>query len=120
MIKERGDMFIIDQHASDEKFNFELLSRTIKISSQDLVCPLPLTLSVTDALIVKDNLDVFRSNGFKVEFEGEANQVLLKSLPMSKKTTFTAEDFLELVQIVRDREVGMEKGNSHRKDQMLH
>lgn len=31
MIRSKGDLFIIDQHASDEKFNFEMLSKTTKI-----------------------------------------------------------------------------------------
>jgi DNA mismatch repair ATPase MutL len=31
ILREKGDLFIIDQHASDEKFNFEMLSRTTKI-----------------------------------------------------------------------------------------
>ena len=47
------DLFIVDQHASDEKFTFEMLSRTTKIHPQDLVCPINLELSITDALIVK-------------------------------------------------------------------
>jgi len=32
-----GDVFIIDQHASDEKFNFEKLCKTTKFKSQRLV-----------------------------------------------------------------------------------
>ena len=40
IMKEQGNMFIVDQHASDEKYNFETLSRTTKISPQDLVNPL--------------------------------------------------------------------------------
>ena len=32
-----ADLFIIDQHAADEKFNFEMLQRTTKLNPQKLV-----------------------------------------------------------------------------------
>jgi DNA mismatch repair protein PMS2 len=34
--KKRDDLFIVDQHAADEKYNFETLQRTTKIASQRL------------------------------------------------------------------------------------
>ena len=36
------DIFIVDQHASDEKFNFENLQRTTTINTQQLIWYLPL------------------------------------------------------------------------------
>ena len=33
----KDDLFILDQHACDEKFNFENFSRTTVIESQDLI-----------------------------------------------------------------------------------
>lgn len=35
--KLEADLFIVDQHASDEKYNFETLQKTTKITSQKLV-----------------------------------------------------------------------------------
>ena len=32
-----GDLFIVDQHASDEKYNFETLQRTTRLQPQKLV-----------------------------------------------------------------------------------
>ena len=46
-------MFIIDQHAADEKFNFENLSKTTKMQIQELAKPIKLELSVTDAFLVR-------------------------------------------------------------------
>lgn len=31
------DLFIIDQHATDEKYNFETLQKTTKVQSQKLI-----------------------------------------------------------------------------------
>lgn len=99
MLRDKADLFIVDQHASDEKFNFELLSKTTKMHAQDLVCPIEVHLSITDALVVSQHPEVFKLNGFKVENKHD-NCFLIKSLPISKKTTFTIDDFHELINIV--------------------
>lgn len=35
--KYENDLFIIDQHATDEKYNFETLQHTTSLTSQKLV-----------------------------------------------------------------------------------
>lgn len=62
----KDDIFIIDQHACDEKYNFEKLSRTTEIHTQDLMSPIIVNLGVTEALALSLNLEVFKINGFKV------------------------------------------------------
>jgi DNA mismatch repair protein PMS2 len=34
---QMDDLFIVDQHAADEKYNFEMLQRETKIRSQQLI-----------------------------------------------------------------------------------
>ena len=106
-----ADLFILDQHASDEKFNFEVMSKTTILHCQDLMHPIKVTLSVTDALAVNLHREVFRYNGFKVISATEANpddpqanpnEFHIKSLPYSKNTVFTVDDFNELVQIINE------------------
>ena len=42
-------------------------------------------------------------NGFKVEPKSDdSNTILVKSLPASKKVTFTVDDFTELIHIVSE------------------
>ena len=48
-----GDLFIVDQHASDERRNFERLQATTQLTRQRLVHPLPLQLSASDALVLR-------------------------------------------------------------------
>lgn len=50
------DLFIIDQHASDEKYNFELLTRTTQLNLQPLVVPQPLDLTPAEAVTVRCKL----------------------------------------------------------------
>lgn len=86
-----NDLFIIDQHASDEKYNFERLQLETVVQNQPLVRPKVLELSAMDELVVMDNMDVLKKNGFVVEVDDEAlvgRRCRLVSLPMSKDKVF--------------------------------
>lgn len=107
------DMFIVDQHASDEKYNFEMLQKTTVFKSQRLLSPQIIEMSVIDELIVMDNLPIFEKNGFKLnidESQPQGCRVKLISLPVSKKTLFDINDFHELVHLVKEND-GMNKSS---------
>lgn len=65
------DLWIVDQHAADEKYNFEDLQKNTKIQSQKLVRPRPLELSAADELVAREHVDVLRQNGFEVDIGDE-------------------------------------------------
>ena len=46
------DLFIVDQHAADEKANFERLARTTHLNRQPLLQPRPLYLTASEAIAV--------------------------------------------------------------------
>lgn len=101
------DLFIVDQHASDEKFNFETLQKTTVFKSQKLIAPLDVDLSAIDELAVLDNLKVFENNGFKLsiqEDELQGTKIQLISLPVSKNTIFDIDDFYELVHLIKENQ----------------
>ena len=109
ILASRGDkdLFIIDQHASDEKINFERLQATTIMQSQRLVNPHRLELTAVDEEIIMENQDALVRNGFLVEVDECGNypvgqRVSLVSLPMSKETTFTPADFEELIVLLGD------------------
>ncbi|CED83249.1 dna mismatch repair protein [Phaffia rhodozyma] len=126
----REDLFIVDQHAADEKVNFELLQKETKIQSQKLIRPRPLELSAVDTVLVQDNLSILRKNGFDVEFssavdgnhddeetepnlddgmEGESwypGRVSLCAQPVSKETVFDFQDLEELLHLIRESPSG--------------
>ncbi|KAH6629600.1 hypothetical protein C7974DRAFT_189643 [Boeremia exigua] len=99
-----SDLFIIDQHASDEKYNFERLSATTTLVSQRLVHPHPLELTAVEEEIILANEHSLTANGFVVEVDAstEERRVKLTSLPMSKEVTFTPTDLEELLALVMD------------------
>lgn len=89
-----NDLFIIDQHASDEKFNYETLQQTTVLHQQPLVRPLPLELTAGEEMVVIDHLDVFAKNGFTFLVDKDAaatKKLKLLSLPFTKHTQFGVE-----------------------------
>ncbi|BEI83571.1 hypothetical protein CcaverHIS002_0401750 [Cutaneotrichosporon cavernicola] len=101
------DMFIIDQHASDEKYNFETLQRTTVIKSQALIKPRAMQLTAADELVAMENLDALRANGFEVgvnedALPGRGERVSLKAMPVSKETTFDFHDLEQLLHMLSD------------------
>ena len=101
------DVFIIDQHASDEKYNFERLQSTTVVQNQRLVHPRRLELTAVDEEIILENGDALLKNGFQVEIDHSGSEPVgqrckLLSLPMSKEVTFDTSDLEELVALLAD------------------
>lgn len=101
------ELFIIDQHASDEKYNFERLQSTTTVQSQRLVHPRKLQLTALEEEIVMENLAAIEANGFKVAVDaggdspvGSRCEVL--ALPLSRETTFSIDDLGELIALLGD------------------
>lgn len=101
------ELFIIDQHASDEKYNFERLQHTTLLQSQQLVHPKRLELTALQEEIILENLIAIEANGFKVHMDMTGNWPVgsrchLASLPLSREVTFDLEDLEELISLLAD------------------
>ncbi|XP_020574712.1 DNA mismatch repair protein PMS1 isoform X2 [Phalaenopsis equestris] len=100
------DLFIIDQHAADEKYNFECISKSA-LSLQPLMKPIELELSPEEEVVASMNMDIIRKNGFLLMEDMNAaprHRFLLKAVPFSKKITFGVEDLKELISTLNDSE----------------
>jgi DNA mismatch repair protein PMS2 len=96
------ELFIIDQHASDEKYNFERLQATTTVQSQRLVQPKTLELTALEEEILLEHLPALERNGFLVRVDTSGAQPVgsrcqLLSLPLSRETTFSLSDLEELI-----------------------
>ena len=108
---EMDDLFIVDQHASDEKFNFETLQLTTQIRSQKLIAPRALELSASDELVAIEHQETLLSNGFEIavsETGLPGTRVKLVAQPISKGTVFGVKDLEELLYLLRDTSAGSE------------
>ncbi|KAK3158344.1 hypothetical protein QOZ80_2AG0135920 [Eleusine coracana subsp. coracana] len=103
--KLNQDLFIVDQHAADEKYNFETLSQSTTLNVQPLLQPLKLDLSPEEEVIVSMNMSTIRKNGFVLAEDLHAspgNHYLLKAVPFSKNITFGVQDVKELISMLAD------------------
>ncbi|KAJ6659700.1 hypothetical protein lerEdw1_018413 [Lerista edwardsae] len=103
--KLNSDLFIIDQHASDEKYNFEILQLHTVLQGQKLISPQNLNLTAVNESVLMENLEIFRKNGFEFVIEEDApatQRVKLVSLPTSKNWTFGRQDIEELIFMLSD------------------
>ena len=89
-----NDLFIIDQHASDEKNTYETLRKTTILHQQPLVFPKALELTAVEEMVLRERTPVFLKNGFTFKFQESVPRVSLLSIPFSKATTFGPEGIL--------------------------
>ncbi|KKY17693.1 putative dna mismatch repair protein pms1 [Phaeomoniella chlamydospora] len=106
--KRRNDeLFIIDQHASDEKYNFERLQQETVVGNQRLVLPKPLELTAVEEEIIIENVPVLEKNGFLVDIDISGDEPIgqrckLISLPLSKEVVFDTRDLEELIHLLSE------------------
>jgi hypothetical protein len=65
-------LWILDQHAIDEKYNVEKLYRDTILHEQKLLEPMPLDLTPAEEACILDHIEVFKANGFHFQFKPEA------------------------------------------------
>ena len=106
--KLENDLFIVDQHAADEKYNFEILQLKHSLQGQRLIHPIPLELTYTNENILKDNIEIFKKNGFDFEIlessreNKETSCIRLLTVPSSGNWTFSLDDVHELIFLLSD------------------
>ncbi len=76
-------LLLIDQHAAEERVNYELLMKKYKdkgIKIQKLVKPRIIELSPAEANVIKDNSELLKKTGFNIEEYGK-NSFLIRTIP---------------------------------------
>ncbi|PYI07581.1 DNA mismatch repair protein [Aspergillus sclerotiicarbonarius CBS 121057] len=113
----KDELFIIDQHASDEKFNFERLQAETIVQYQRLVQPKRLDLTAVEEEIVIENQEALEKNGFILEVDESGNEPIgrrcrLLSLPLSKEVVFGVRDLEELIVLLSETPTNVSRSAS--------
>ncbi|KAF4176527.1 hypothetical protein CNMCM7927_004054 [Aspergillus lentulus] len=116
-VESKDELFIIDQHASDEKFNFERLQAETVVQNQRLVQPKRLDLTAVEEEIVIENRTALEKNGFVVEVDDSGNEPIgqrckLISLPLSKEVVFGVRDLEELIVLLSEMPATSSSGSA--------
>lgn len=95
-------MYLIDQHAAQERINYERYLNALKrkeVSTTGLLFPITMELSASEFLIVKNNLKVLQNMGFQVEEFG-VNTFVFKEHPTWLKTGYEEESIHKIVDLL--------------------
>ena len=113
---ERG-MYLVDQHAAQERVNFEYYHEIMckpKPDSIQLLIPITIELSNSEFIILKENKNILEKMGFEIEDFG-INSIIVKShpiwLPKGKEDEMTKLIINNV--IVREKTFSISKFNEH-------
>ena len=109
-------LVIIDQHAAQERYHYEMLQETLKkpcTSLQPLM--LPIQLDVSSNLMSQVNLINDKTRFFGLEFEPFGNdQLIVREIPLWFQDVHEEEFLYDLLDLFeKDNEVDMEKLRKH-------
>ena len=92
-------LYLIDQHAAQERVNYEKIQKIFKekkISTISSLVPITIELSKSDAIILNKNLDYLKSMGFIIEEFG-INSFVVKEEPTWLTHGFEEETIREVI-----------------------
>lgn len=95
-----SNLFIVDQHASDEKSNFEKFRKTSKFQPQPLVIAESLNLNAIQEICIEENLPVFEKFGFRFHIDNTqeiGRRVKLTGKPNKGSWDFGVNDIEEII-----------------------
>lgn len=95
-------IYLIDQHAAQERVNYERYLSALKrseVTTTSLLFPIPIELSSSEFLTLKEHLEVLTNMGFGVEEFG-VNTFVFKSHPTWLKTDYEEESIRKIVDLV--------------------
>ncbi|CAJ0575297.1 unnamed protein product, partial [Mesorhabditis spiculigera] len=109
----QNHLFIVDQHAADEKYNFERFQKSAKVCTQKMLRPIPLQLGAVQESALQENLRIFEANGFEIEFRDDT--AYLAACPVLSKYQFDRSDIDEILSAVMEHPSEMYRPRKLRK-----
>nr|AGH55784.1 PMS2 [Brachionus calyciflorus] len=105
-----SDLFIVDQHAADEIYNFETIQKNGKMQKQKLLQPKYLDLPASSESILIDNLNILEKLGYEVQIcqnRKVGNRIMITCVPMSSKSNklFDFKDIDEILFVLSESDL---------------
>ena len=99
LIEFADKLYIIDQHAAHEKVNYERTMREFRektIEGQMILPPIQLSLSVSEAVLLRKYLQSFTELGYEIEENGDRD-FLVRAVPANLYSIASKELLMELI-----------------------
>ena len=99
-------IYLIDQHAAQERINYEKYYKALKaekVSKTKTLIPIPIELSASDYIKLQNNMDILKNIGFTIEEFG-INTILIKEHPAFLKKGFEVEQIHKIIDLVISKE----------------
>lgn len=100
--QNESNMFLIDQHAAQERINYEKILKGLredKINIIDLLIPISIELSPSDYLKFNESRDILINLGFKIDDFG-INTIIIKSHPTWLITGYEEENIRRIIEYI--------------------
>ncbi|KAH9510475.1 hypothetical protein DERF_008995 [Dermatophagoides farinae] len=105
VVRYDDNLFVLDQHALDERFNYEKLLSNPPITRQRMVVAKSLKLSTASEMLLLDNMEIFQRFGFDflVDYDRPiGHRVQMTQIPMANRWTANESDVEELIATLID------------------
>lgn len=102
--QNESNMFLIDQHAAQERINYEKILKSLRedrVSTIDLLIPISIELSPSDYLKFNESRGVLIELGFKIDDFG-INTILIKTHPTWLISGYEEENIRRIIEYVID------------------
>ena len=97
-----NSLFIIDQHAADEKVNYEYLLNNLTITRQPTICPIKVEMfSIAEKNTIYAQKELYGELGFNIH--KEQNDIYITSFPSIYSYKFKYEDFVNIVRKLQEK-----------------
>lgn len=113
ILKKSNNIFAVDQHAADERNNYEIILNNYKIIKQQLILPVTINnmsrIELPHLLYINENLELLNKLGYSISKSLSNTKnidiFLLTSVPNIYKYVGTIDDFLNLIYYLIDNNI---------------
>ena len=113
--KLNKSLFIIDQHAADEKVNYESLLNNLTITRQPTICPIKVEMfSIAEKNTIYSQKDLYSQLGFNIH--KEQNDIFITTFPSIYAYKFKYEDFVNIVRKLQEKNYKIIEGEFKNND----
>ena len=110
-----NSLFIIDQHAADEKVNYETLLNNLTIQRQPTICPIKVEMfSIAEKNTIYSQKELYSQLGFNMHKEQE--DIFITSFPSIYAYKFKYEDFVNIVRKLQEKNYKIIEGEFKNND----